>query len=72
MRSTHQEIEFQSEGATLRGRIHKAPNPQSPLVVLAHGFSATAHMSVNAYAAGIAEAGYHGVSWSKDGATGTS
>ncbi len=63
MSSTHQEIEFQSEGATLRGRIFKANNPESPLVVLAHGFSATAHMSVNAYAAGIAEAGYHVVAY---------
>ena len=63
MSSNHHEIEFQSEGATLRGRIYKASSPQSPLVVLAHGFSATAHMSVNAYAAGIAEAGYHVVAY---------
>lgn len=63
MSSIHQEIEFQSEGATLRGRIFKASNPEAPLVVLAHGFSATAHMSINAYAAGIAEAGYHAMAY---------
>lgn len=63
MSEQHQDIDFQSEGATLRGRLHRAARPEAPLVVLAHGFSATAHMSVNAYAAAIAEAGYHVVAY---------
>lgn len=36
-------VEFPSEGATLRGRWYVPPNPSklSPVVVMAHGFSAT-------------------------------
>ncbi|MBM35820.1 MAG: hypothetical protein CL460_01445 [Acidimicrobiaceae bacterium] len=63
MSDHYEEIDFQSEGVTLRGRLHKASRPEAPLVVLAHGFSATAHMSINAFAAGIAEADYHVVAY---------
>ncbi len=59
----YENIEFLSEGATLRGRLHTSDNAQAPLVVLAHGFSATAHMSVNAFAAGFAAAGYHALAY---------
>ena len=59
MSEDYEEIQFQSEGVTLRGRLHRASRADAPLVVLAHGFSATAHMSINAFAAGIAEADYH-------------
>ena len=36
-------VEFQSEGATLRGRLysHADPDNPSPIVVMAHGFAAT-------------------------------
>ncbi len=63
MSASYEEIEFQSAAATLRGRLYRAPKSDAPLVVLAHGFSATAHMSVNAYAQGIADAGYHVVAY---------
>ena len=63
MSATYEDIEFQSAGATLRGRFHRGTKADAPLIVLAHGFSATAHMSVNAYAEGIAEAGYHVVAY---------
>lgn len=63
MSEHYEEIDFQSEGVTLRGRLHRASRPNAPLIVLAHGFSATAHMSINAFAAGIAEADYHVVAY---------
>ncbi|MEC7828242.1 MAG: alpha/beta fold hydrolase [Actinomycetota bacterium] len=63
MSASYEEIEFQSAAATLRGRLYRAPKPDAPLVVLAHGFSATAHMSINAYAQGIADAGYNVVAY---------
>ncbi len=36
-------VEFSSEGATLRGRLYAQPNlsQPSPVVIMAHGFSAT-------------------------------
>ena len=48
MTNTYENIEFESEGATLRGRLHKSATPEATLIVMAHGFSATAHMSINA------------------------
>ena len=63
MSEHYEEIDFQSAGVTLRGRLHRASRPNAPLIVLAHGFSATAHMSINAFAAGIAEADYHVVAY---------
>jgi len=57
--NTYENIEFESEGATLRGRLHKCATPEATLVVMAHGFSATAHMSINAFAVHLAEAGHH-------------
>ena len=63
MSENYEEIDFQSQGVTLRGRLHRASRPDAPFIVLAHGFSATAHMSINAFAAGIAEADYHVVAY---------
>ena len=63
MSENYEEIDFQSAGVTLRGRLHRASRPNAPLIVLAHGFSATAHMSIYAFAAGIAEADYHVVAY---------
>ena len=59
MTDVYENIEFESERATLRGRFHRSENRKAALVVLAHGFSATAHMSINAFAARLAGAGYH-------------
>ena len=59
MTNTYENIEFESEGATLRGRLHKSATPEATLIVMAHGFSATAHMSINAFAVHLAEAGHH-------------
>ena len=59
MTVNHEMIEFESEGATLRGTLHRSENPEAPLVIMAHGFSATAHMSINAFATHLADAGHH-------------
>lgn len=39
----YQNIEFQSEGATLRGRLYSPENkaPKLPVIIMAHGYSAT-------------------------------
>lgn len=55
-------IEFLSEGATLRGRLYAHPglSKPSPVVIMAHGFSATIngmladHYAESFYAAGLA------------------
>jgi uncharacterized protein len=54
-------VEFQSEGATLRGRLYARPNSlkQSPVVIMAHGFSATINgMVADRYAEAFFEAGF--------------
>jgi uncharacterized protein len=53
-------VEFESEGATLRGRFYPtAGRPAAaPVVVMAHGFSATITMSTDRYAEVFAAAGF--------------
>jgi uncharacterized protein len=48
----HRPVEFPSEGATLRGRLYvpTAGGGPHPLVVMAHGFTATATMTIDRYA----------------------
>src|SRR5512147_1103735 len=53
-------VEFQSEGANLRGRLYTHPNRSeiSPVVIMAHGFSATMNgMAADRYAEAFCEAG---------------
>jgi len=52
-------VEFESEGATLRGYLYRATrgDPPFPLVVMAHGTSATIPMVADRYAEVFAEAG---------------
>jgi pimeloyl-ACP methyl ester carboxylesterase len=53
-------VEFQSEGATLRGRLYIRTNSAepSPVVIMAHGFSATMNgMVADCYAEAFCEAG---------------
>lgn len=52
-------VEFESEGATLRGYLFEAVKgePPYPLVVMAHGTSATISMVADRYAEAFAEAG---------------
>ena len=53
-------VEFPSQGATLRGRLFLPPSAarRPPIVIMAHGFSATAHgMVADRYAAAFCEAG---------------
>ncbi|MEM9357077.1 MAG: alpha/beta fold hydrolase [Pseudomonadota bacterium] len=57
-------IEFQSEGATLRGRLYLPVENDSlkrdgryPVVVMAHGFSATLTMASDKYAEAIRDSG---------------
>jgi alpha-beta hydrolase superfamily lysophospholipase len=53
-------IEFPSEGATLRGRLHVPPGSRPhPIVVMAHGLSATiTGMTADRYAEVFREAGF--------------
>ncbi len=53
-------VEFQSEGASLRGRLYtprRFPRPL-PAVVMAHGFSATITMTIDHYAEAICSKGF--------------
>lgn len=55
-----EEVEFPSEGATLRGRLYlpeSQPGAKPPLVIMAHGTSATVTMVVDRYAEAFARAG---------------
>jgi pimeloyl-ACP methyl ester carboxylesterase len=53
------EVEFASEGATLRGLLYlpDAKAGKAPLVVMAHGTSATIHMVADKYAEAFCRAG---------------
>ncbi|MCH7916236.1 MAG: alpha/beta hydrolase [Deltaproteobacteria bacterium] len=53
-------VEFQSEGATLRGRLYTPRQFSQPLaaVVMAHGFSATITMTIDHYAEAICSEGF--------------
>lgn len=49
--NTYQSVEFESEGATLRGRLYlPGGNPPFAAVAMAHGTSATITMGINHYA----------------------
>jgi uncharacterized protein len=51
-------VEFESQGAQLRGRLYRPVARESvPVVVMAHGFSATITMTANRYADVFCEAG---------------
>lgn len=50
MTPAYRPIEFTSDGATLRGRLYLPPGRPAGVVVLAHGFSATIPMVLDAYA----------------------
>lgn len=43
-------VEFTSDGATVRGRLYLPDRHPAPVVVMAHGFSATISMSLDKYA----------------------
>ena len=57
--TNYTEIDFDSVGAKLRGRFYRSGNSNAPLVVMAHGFTATAHMSLYKFAERLAEHGNH-------------
>lgn len=54
------DIEFRSEGATLRGWLYsdRVSSNRRPAVVMAHGFSATRSMTADKYASALSEAGF--------------
>jgi pimeloyl-ACP methyl ester carboxylesterase len=55
----YEQVEFTSEGATLRGRLYRPPGvKQPPLVVMAHGFSATIVMTADRYAEAFHTGGF--------------
>ena len=57
--TNYTKIDFDSVGAKLRGRFYRSSSSNSPLVIMAHGFTATAHMSLNKIAERLAECGNH-------------
>ena len=57
--TNYTEIDFDSVGAKLRGRLYRSSNAKASLVVMAHGFTATAHMSLYKFAERLAEHGNH-------------
>ncbi len=50
-------VEFSSDGATLRGRLYLPDRLPAPVVVMAHGFSATIPMMMDRYAEVFRERG---------------
>jgi uncharacterized protein len=55
--SAYRAVEFESDGATLRGRLYLHGDRPAPIVVMAHGFSATITMSLDKYAERFHERG---------------
>jgi pimeloyl-ACP methyl ester carboxylesterase len=51
-------IEFTSLGATLRGWLFEPEARLAPVIVMAHGFSATRHMTIDKYAEAFRSAGF--------------
>jgi uncharacterized protein len=51
-------VEFTSLGATLRGWLFEPSITPAPAVVMAHGFSATRHMTIDKYAEAFWSAGF--------------
>jgi uncharacterized protein len=52
-----EDVSFVSEGAVLRGRWYRPQQVPGPVVVMAHGFSATIHMTTDRYAEVFCDAG---------------
>ncbi len=50
-------IEFASDGATIRGRLYLPDDHPAPVVIMAHGFSATIPMTLDKYAEQFCERG---------------
>ncbi len=48
--SGYRQVEFTSDGATLRGRLYLPGGRPAPVVVMGHGFSATIPMAMDRYA----------------------
>ena len=59
MTINHERVEFESEGATLRGRIYRPANgaTDAPAIVMAHGFGALA-IWLTDLAVDLAQAGF--------------
>ncbi len=55
--SDYRPVEFTSDGATLRGRLYLPGTGPAPVVVMAHGFSATIPMTLDRYAERFCERG---------------
>jgi len=52
-------VEFESQGAVLRGRLYRPPGTEDvPVVIMAHGTSATITMTTDRYAEVFREAGF--------------
>jgi len=52
-------VQFQTQGATLRGRLYSAGIPApAPIIIMAHGFSATIGMTSDKYAEEFSKAGF--------------
>jgi dienelactone hydrolase len=64
MSVTVQPIAFESEGATLRGRLYLPDgDPPFPVVAMANGFSATITMTIHRYAEAFASIGVAALLW---------
>ena len=55
--TAYRAVEFTSDGATIRGRLYLPGDRSAPVVVMAHGFSATIPMSLDKYAERFCEQG---------------
>jgi hypothetical protein len=64
MSVTVQPIAFESDGATLRGRLYLPDSdPPFPVVAMANGFSATITMTIQRYAEAFASSGVAAMLW---------
>jgi alpha-beta hydrolase superfamily lysophospholipase len=64
MSVTVQPIAFESEGATLRGKLYLPDgDPPFPVVAMANGFSATITMTIHRYAEAFASSGVAALLW---------
>lgn len=64
MPTSVQPVAFESEGATLRGRLHLPDDePPFPVIAMANGFSATITMTIHRYAEAFAASGVAALLW---------
>jgi alpha-beta hydrolase superfamily lysophospholipase len=64
MSASVQSVEFESEGATLRGRMFlPGGEPPFPVIAMANGFSATVTMTIHRYAEAFASSGVAALLW---------